>query len=175
MFEQHPCRRCIAAYPSRIAPDTHQDQASAQPEPAPWRHGRPRRILVPPRIQKRCTEPWLPACRRQSPNGLRYGRSAVTAAGDGDPASNSVQLVAAPVTVRGSPDRRRPSGKAARYIERLALLQDVIAGARQLVRQRFGGDNVVGPGLLALVETLGFGAEAPGKIRCLNEGPGEIF
>jgi hypothetical protein len=65
---------------------------------------------------------WLPAGRLQSPDVLRCGRSAVTAAGDGDPASNSVQLVAAPVTVRGSPDRRRPSGKAARYIERLALL-----------------------------------------------------
>src|ERR1700688_1249180 len=81
------------------------------------------------------------ACRRQSPDGLRGGRSAVTAAGDGDPASNSVQLVATPVTVPGSPDRRRPSGKAARCVERLALLQDVIAGARQLVRQRLGGDH----------------------------------
>src|SRR6267378_4355370 len=75
--------------------------------------------------------------RRQSPDGLRCGRSAVTTAGDGDPASNSVQLVAAPVAVRGSPDRRRLSSKAARYVERLALLQDVITGTRQLVRQRF--------------------------------------
>ena len=32
-----------------------------------------------------------------------------------------MQLVAAPVTVPGSPDRCRPSGKAARYVERLAL------------------------------------------------------
>src|SRR5208282_2639055 len=76
----------------------------------------------------------------------RGGRSAVTAAGDGDPASNSGELVATPVPVPGSPDRRRPSGKAARYVERLALLQDVIAGARQLVRQRLGGDHVVGLG-----------------------------
>src|SRR5437879_10456217 len=165
----------MAAYASRMAPDTHQDQASAQPEPAPWRHGRPRRILVPPRIQKNFTEPWLPACRRQSPDGLRCGRSAVTAAGDGDPASNSVQLVATPVTVRGSPDRRRPSGEAARCVERLALLQDVVAGARQLVRQRLGGDDVVCLGLLALVESLGLGAKAPGKIRRLDECPGEIF
>src|ERR1700738_3423215 len=117
----------------------------------------------------------LPACRRQSPDGLRCGRSAVTAAGDGDPASNSVRLVAAPVTVPGSPDRRRPSGKAARYVERLALLQDVIAGARQLVRQRLGGDDVVGPGLLAFVETLGLGAKAPGEVRRLDERPSEIF
>jgi hypothetical protein len=33
-----------------------------------------------------------------------------------------VQLVVSPVTVRGLPDRRRLSGKAARYVERLALV-----------------------------------------------------
>jgi hypothetical protein len=37
----------------------------------------------------------------QSLDCFRCGRSALTAVGDGDPASNSVQLVAAPVTVRG--------------------------------------------------------------------------
>src|SRR5712691_11491967 len=121
------------------------------------------------------TEPWLPAGRRQSPDGLRCGRSAVTAAGDGDPASNSVQLVAAPVTVPGSPDRRRPSGKAARYVERLALLQDVVAGARQLVRQRLGGNDVVGPGFLAFMEAFGLGAKALGEVRRLDECPGKIF
>jgi hypothetical protein len=136
VFVSRPFLRLMAASASRIAPDTHQDQASAQVRPAPWRPGRPRRTLVPSRIQKSFTEPWLPVGRRQSPDGLRCGRSAVTTAGDGDPASNSVRLVAAPVTVRGSPDRRRLSGKAARYVERLALLQDVIAGARQLVCQR---------------------------------------
>src|SRR5260221_1521366 len=166
----------MAASASRIAPDSHQDQAAARPRPAPWRHSRaPEERWYRSRIQKNFTEPWLPACRRQSPNGLRCGRSAVTAAGDGDPASNSVQLVAAPVTVRGSPDRRRPSGEAARCVERLALLQDVVAGARQLVRQRLGGNNVVGPGLLALVETLGLGAKAPGEVRRLDECPGKIF
>jgi hypothetical protein len=113
----------------------HPSGSSIGPsEASPWRHGRPRRTLVPHRIQKSFTEQWLPACRLQSPDGLRCGRSAVTAVGDGDPASNSVQVVEAPVTVRGSPDRRRPSGEAARYVERLLLLQDVITSARQLVR-----------------------------------------
>src|SRR5439155_4643946 len=51
----------------------------------------------------------------------------------------------------------------------------MVAGARQLVCQRLGGDDVVGLGLLALMETLGPGAKAPGKIRRLDEGPGEIF
>jgi hypothetical protein len=48
-----------------------------------------------------------------------------TAVGDGDPASNSAQLVASPVTGRGSPDRRL-SSEAARYVERIALLRNVI-------------------------------------------------
>ena len=111
VFVSRPFLRSMAASASRIAPDTHEDQASARVRPVPWRHGRPRRTLVPSRIQKSFTEPWLPVGRRQSPDGLRCGRSAVTAAGDGDPASNSVRLVAAPVTVRGSPDRRRLQAK----------------------------------------------------------------
>lgn len=45
----------------------------------------------------------------------------VTMAGEDDLASNSVQLVVAPVTVRGSPHRRRPSSEAAHYVERRAL------------------------------------------------------
>lgn len=133
----------VAANARLVAPDTHQDQARVERWPAPWRLCRPRRTLVAHRIQSNLTVPWLPACRRQSPDGLRCVRSAFTAAGDGDPASNSVRLVATPVTVHGSPDRRRPSGKAARYVERLALLEDVIAGPRQLVRQRLGGDDGV--------------------------------
>ncbi len=113
VFELRPFLRFMAASASRIAPDTHQDQAAARPRPAPWRHSRaPEERWYRSRIQKNFTEPWLPACRRQSPNGLRCGRSAVTAAGDGDPASNSVQLVAAPVTVFGSPDRRRPQANS---------------------------------------------------------------
>src|SRR5690349_9248811 len=121
------------------------------------------------------TAPRRRACPRQAPDGLRFGRSAGAVAGDGDPASNSGQVVATPVTVRGSPDRRRASGKAARCVERPALLQDMIAGTRQLVRQRLGGNDVVGPGLLAFMEALGFGTKAPGEVRRLDECPGEIF
>jgi hypothetical protein len=100
-----------------------------------------------------------PASRfqRRSPCALtprfRFARRA-----DGGPASNSVQLVATPVTVRGSPDCRRPSGKAARYIERLALPRDVITSARQLVCQRLGCNDLVRLCLLALVVSLGFKA-----------------
>ena len=59
---------------------------------------------------------------------IAYGAGdRATMAGDGDPASNSVRPVAARVTVGGAPDRRRLSGKAARYVERLALLYLAIA------------------------------------------------
>lgn len=81
----------------------------------------------------------------------------VATAGDDDPASNSVQMVVAPVTVRGSPDRRRPSGEAARYIEGLAFIQDVVADPRQPVCQRLGGNDFVGPGFLALIEAFCLG------------------
>jgi hypothetical protein len=47
VFELRPFLRFMAASASRIAPDTHQDQAAARPGPAPWRHSRPRRTLVP--------------------------------------------------------------------------------------------------------------------------------
>jgi len=99
VFEPRPFLRFMAANERRIAPDTHQDQARVKRWPAPWRRCRPRRTLVARRIQSNLTVPWLPACRRQSPDGLRCVRSAFTAAGDGDPASNSVQLAATPVTV----------------------------------------------------------------------------
>ena len=77
-------------------------------------------------------------CRRQSPDGLGCGRSAVAAAGDSDPASNSVQLVVAPVTERGLPDRRRLPGKQRVTSNGLPSFQNVIAGAHRLVRQRLG-------------------------------------
>jgi hypothetical protein len=80
LLEPRPFLQFVAAFQERIAPDTHQDQASAERWPAPWRHGRPRRTLVPHRIQEDCTVLWLPAGRHQSPGGLRCGRSAVIAA-----------------------------------------------------------------------------------------------
>src|SRR5258708_30066879 len=43
------------------------------------------------------------------------------------------------------------------------------------MRKRLGGADVVGPGFLALVETSGLGAKAPGEVRRLDEGAGEIF
>jgi hypothetical protein len=37
-FVPRPFLRLMAASASRIAPDTHKDQASARVRPAPWRH-----------------------------------------------------------------------------------------------------------------------------------------
>ena len=122
-------------------------------------------------VSKKMADPWLPTWRRQSPDSLRCVRSAFAAAGDGDPASNSVQLAATPVTVPGSPGSSSVGqAKAARsHRTRLALLQDVIAGARQLVRQRLSGDHVVGLGFLAGVEAVGLGAMAAGEDHRLRQ------
>ncbi len=61
-----------------IAPDTHEDQALVEPCgcPSPWRLGRPRRTLVPRRVQEISQFPWLSASQLQSPAGSRRGRSA---------------------------------------------------------------------------------------------------
>jgi hypothetical protein len=128
--------------------------------------------LVSRCIQKDFTEPWLPACRRQSPDGLGCGRSAVAAAGDSDPASNSVQLVVAPVTERGLPDRRRLPGKQRVTSNGLPSFQNVIAGAHRLVRQRLGSDDVVGPGLLAFVERLASGQKRLAKFAASMHSTG---
>jgi hypothetical protein len=141
----------------------HQDPAAARLGPVPWRHGRPRRTLVAPHIQKNFTEPWLPACRRQSPDGLRCGRSAVTAAGDGDPASNSVQLVAAPVTLPSSLDRRRPSGEGARYVERLAPPSGCGSRRASLCANALAATMLLVLAFRALVETLGLGQKRTAK------------
>jgi hypothetical protein len=74
-----------------------------------------------------------------------------------------VQLVVAPVTERGLPDRRRLSGKQRVTSNGLPSFQNVIAGAHQLVRQRLGSDDVVGPGLLAFVERLASGQKRLAK------------
>ena len=93
-----------------IAPDTHRDQALIEPcdFPSPWRLGRPRRTLIPRPVQEISQFPWLSVSPGRPIFGwLTYaGDPLPSAAGDGDPASNPVQLVATPVTVPGSPDRR---------------------------------------------------------------------
>lgn len=43
--------RFFKSWLRRIAPDTHQDQANGDDLPSPWRLRRPRRTLVPQRVQ----------------------------------------------------------------------------------------------------------------------------
>lgn len=71
--------------------------------------------------------------------------------------------------------RRRYSGKAARHIKGFALLQNMEARSRQLVGQRLDCYHSVCPGFLALVETLGFGAEAQRKVRRFDKSPRQIL
>jgi len=50
----------------------------------------------------------------------------------------------------------------------------VVAGARELVRQRLGGHHVVGSRLLSVEEALGLGAITPGEVGGLDKGPRQV-
>ena len=80
--------------------------------------------------------------------------------GDGDLAAHSDQMAVAPVPKSGLAGRRRDSCETARHIKWFALLQNVEARPRQLVRQRFDGHHGVRPCLLPFVEALCLGAVA---------------
>src|SRR6266446_969229 len=66
------------------------------------------------------------------------------------------------------------SGETTLHVERLVLLEHVIASARQLVRECLGGHHAVGPRLLAFIEVLRFDTIAAGKVRCFHERPGQV-
>ncbi len=73
----------------------------------------------------------------------------------------------------GLAGRRRYSCKAARHVKRLALLQNVKTGPRQLVRQRLDRYHVICPRFLALVEAFGLSVVAQRKVGRLDKGPGQ--
>ena len=80
--------------------------------------------------------------------------------GDGGTVSHSDQMAVAPVPKSGLAGHRRDSCKAARYVKRLALLQNVEASPCQLVRQCLDRHHVAGLRLLQFVESLCLGAVA---------------
>ena len=88
----------------RIAPDTHQDQASGDETAC-----RPGGFAAPEERWCRCvskgcfTFVWLPISRRQSVSGSRSGRSVSLQIGDGDMASNSFARAGTPVSCFGLP------------------------------------------------------------------------
>ena len=71
--------------------------------------------------------------------------------------------------------RRRNSGEAACYVKEFLLLQNGVVRSRQFVRQRFGGDDIVGLGFLAGKETSGFFTVATREVGGFDDGPAEIF
>ncbi len=79
----------------RIAPATHQDQAISDALPSPWRLGRPRRTLVPLRVQ------WISQTR-----GCRFpGANPWLAHVTGDPLYCSGDGERHPIQARGSSSR----------------------------------------------------------------------
>src|ERR1700680_3447334 len=57
----------------------------------------------------------------------------------------------------------------------LRFAQHVVARSRQLVRQSLGRQDAIALALLAFIEALGLRAVAPGEVRRLDEGPGEVL
>lgn len=124
-YEPHPFLHVSAANESRQTPIRIKRLAYLLP--SPWRLDRPRRTLVPLRVQG---VPQTCGCRLSGANSR-------VAHGAGDP------LLLQPVTALRRPiqtrwlafqspilahRRRRNLGKAALYVKRLALLQDVVTG-----------------------------------------------
>src|SRR5262249_16832915 len=70
--------------------------------------------------------------------------------------------------------RRSYLTKQPRWIERHLVAHDVVAGARQLMRECLHGEDRVALGCLLFVEALGGWQELSGKVRRLEESPGEI-
>lgn len=68
--------------------------------------------------------------------------------------------------------RRRNSRKTTIHVKWLALLQHVIAGARQLVRQRLGRHRRVRLCLLSLIEALCLRTESQCEMRRFHKRPG---
>lgn len=163
--------RFFESWLRRIAPDTHVDQASGDESAC-----RPGGFAAP-------EERW---CRNAS-NGFTQTRGCrclgaipLLAHVAGDPlvlqtfdgARRPIQtrwlVFQSPILAHRF---RRNSCEAARHVERLALLQNVEAGPRQLVRQRLDRHHVVRLCLLPLVETFRLGAVAQREVGRLDEGP----
>ena len=88
----------------RIAPDTHQDQASGDDIACrPGGFAAPEERWCRSASNGCITFLWLPTYRRQSFSGSRCRRSASLQIGDGDTASNSFKVVVAPVRFPGLP------------------------------------------------------------------------
>ncbi len=110
-FESYPLPNAVAdrtrffnVWLRRIAPDTHQDQASGDATAC-----RPGGFAAPEErwcrsVSNGCfTLPWLPMYRRQSLAGSRGRRSVSLQIGDGDTASNSLKVAVTPVRFPGLP------------------------------------------------------------------------
>ena len=106
----------------------HPSRSSEQPchGLSPWRLGRPRRTLVPKRVQWLITDPWLPTWRLQSIDGSRCGRSALLQTGDGGTPSHSDPSAVTPVALPGLVGHRRYLCEAAIPIKWFALLHPVL-------------------------------------------------
>ena len=126
----------------RIAPNTHQDQASGD-LPAirlsPWWRDHPRRPLVPQCVHGGVQELWLPMPWRQSMSGSHCRRSASTAH-QGTAARAPIQVLGLKTSsqCRFASRRRQLLCEASSHIKWLLLLQHMEAGCYGARWNRFG-------------------------------------
>jgi hypothetical protein len=139
---------------------------------SPWRPRRPRRTLVPQRVQWAnhsfvVADVLAPIHGWLTLRAIRLYCKSVTAT------RHPIQFngwCSSPLI--GLAARRRNSCKAARHVKRFALLQNVEARPCQLVRQRFGRHHSIRSCLLPFVEPFRFWAIAHRKMGRLDIGPG---
>src|SRR5215470_1735047 len=170
--QSHPFSRSAGCEPNRARHPSGSSEWRCS-LPAPWRPLPPQRNVGAKPCPRDCSQEhglplmapilgWLAA--------WAIGRKHVVAK-----AQRPINKVGfAPVTNAGSLRLAEPLSKASPHVERFVLAQHVVTGARELVRQRLGCHDGVGPRPLAFVEAFRLGAEAPRELRRLDECPGEV-
>ena len=171
LFQIEPVSSLLATTESCLPPIWIK--RCAMNSPPPWRNPAPEKRWCRRSVRAKITDPWLAACRVQSPTGSPgrrpgYNNQAVTA----DPHPDSLVHAQTPLLVDlPSPNH---SDETAFHIERLFRLQHVVARPRQFVRQRLGLDCFIGSCRLALEEAFGLGTEAACEVGCFDEGAYQV-
>src|SRR6266446_3060720 len=148
---------------NRIAPNTHQVQALCRPRTRPGGLATPEEHWYRASSKSLLTVRWLPTAWHQSRSGSRRRRPGFDKRAEAASIQSGGSRPVNPLARCFCMDPR--SSETTLHVEERLLLEHVIASARQLVRERLGGHDAVGPRLLALIEAPGFGTITARKVR----------